>query len=79
MIHQVLRKDWVSLSGDMVGLIVVKCKDVTEDIIAPQKLVKWFEVEVIDDGGRIRKLLMKYDLSDMDIELLKIFLSGRCE
>jgi hypothetical protein len=63
----------------MVGLIVVKCKDVTEDIIAPQKLVKWFEVEVIDDGGRIRKLLMKYDLSDMDIELLKIFLSGRCE
>ena len=62
-----------------MGLIIVRCKDVTEDIIAPQKLVKWFEVEAIDEGGRIRKLLLKYDLSDLDMELLKIFISGRCE
>jgi len=61
----------------MNDLIIIECRDVSDEILTPQG--KWYHVRAINKVGKEFKLMMKYDLSDMDIELLKIFLSGRCE
>jgi hypothetical protein len=60
-----------------MDLIVIECRDVSNEILTPQG--KWYHVRAISKVGKEFKLMLKYDLSDMDIELLKIFLSGRCE
>ena len=61
----------------MNDLIVIECRDVSDEILTPKGI--WYEVKAIDKIGKTYKLMMKYDLSSIDIELLKIFLSGRCE
>jgi hypothetical protein len=61
----------------MIDLIIIECRDVSDEILAPEG--RWYWVRAISKLGKEYKLMMKYDLSDLDIELLKTFLSGRCD
>ena len=63
--------------------IIIKCEDVSDDIIAPSKYVfartRIYLVWTVDKLGYHHKYLIPYDLRKLDPHILKVMLSGMCE
>ena len=69
--------------GDSMFDVVIECRDISDDIIAPTKYaygrVRMYNVRAIDRLGRFHKYLIIYDIMDLDPFALELLLSGRCE